>query len=80
VSASCERVAGADGRARWQRRIHIHAVRGRAGRWPCRGCGRWPSAAARHDGGWHCSPKCRPVHSHRQLVRPTGGNNAVMTL
>jgi len=80
VSASRERGAGSDGRARRQRGVHIHAVRGRAGRRPCRRRGRWPPAAAGHDGGRHRSTKLWPVHRHRQLVRQPGGNHAVMTI
>jgi len=80
VSASRERGTSSDGRARRERGVHIHAVRGRAGRRLCRRRGGWPPAAAGHDGGRHCSPKRWPVHRHRQLVRPPGGNYAVMTI
>lgn len=79
VSALRERGASPDGRTRRQRGVHIHAVRGRAGRRLCSRHGGRPPAAARHDGGRHRSPKLRPVHRHRQLVRPPGGNYAVMT-
>lgn len=79
VSALRERGAGPDGRARRQRSVHIHAVRGRAGRRLCIRHGGRPPAATGHDGGRHRSPKLRLVHRHRQLVRPPGGNYAVMT-
>jgi len=80
VSASRQRGAGSDGRSRRQRGVHIHALRGRAGHRLCRGRGGRPPAAAGHDGGRHCSPKLWPVYRHRQLVRPPGGNYAVMTI
>jgi len=80
VSAARQRDAGADGRARRQRGVHIHAVRGRAGRGSRRGRGGRPPAAVGHDAGRHRSAKPRPVHRHCSLVRPPGGDHAVMTL
>jgi len=80
VSASRERGPSSDGRARRQRGVHIHAVRGRASRRLCRRRGRRPPAAAGYDGGRYRSPKLWPIHRHRQLVRQPGGNYEVITI
>jgi len=80
VSAARQRDAVADGRARRQRGVHVHAVRGRAGRGSRRGRGGRPPAPVGHDAGRHRSAKLRPVHRHRPLVRPPGGDHAVIIL
>jgi len=71
VTAVRERVVGADGRARRQSVVHIHAVRDRRGGRQDHLRDRGPAPAVRHAVGRHRAPERRPVHRHR-MVLPTG--------
>lgn len=77
VSAAGERHAGADGRARRQRRVRFPVVRDQPGRRLGRGRDSRPTVAPRHDGGRHRPGKLWPVHRHRGLVRSPSGHHAV---